>query len=287
MGGFNEYGAIKKLGLRHVRDAFCGADKISVEWRALNYAGAPDYQRAIAEYDRFASFFTDQGVEIVWLPQEPSLTMDAVYVRDATLISPKGLIACSMGKAARSHEPALASQLYSKSGFPVAGAIQGQGKIEGGDFIWLDDACAVGWGYRTNAEGIRQLKDTLGPQTHVEVVGLPHYKGPSDVFHLMSFISPLDHDLALIYSPVMPVPFRNWLLDRGIRFVEVPDEEFETMACNVLALAPRKCLMVAGNPETRRRLEAAGCEVLIYEGWEISRKGEGGPTCLTRPLERE
>ncbi len=168
------------------------------------------------------------------------------------------------------------------------GSIDGNGRLEGGDFVWLDEStCAVGHGYRTNAEGIRQLKVILGPEIEVIEVPLPHYKGPDDVFHLMSFVSPLDRDLMLVYSPVMPVPFRQRLLARGIRLVEVPDDEFETMGCNVLALGPRICLMVDGNTETRNRLEAAGCEVLVYSGQEISRKGEGGPTCLTHPLERD
>jgi len=161
-------------------------------------------------------------------------------------------------------------------------------RIEGGDFVWFDEGtCAVGLTYRTNAEGIRQLREILGQGVEVIETALPHYKGPGDVFHLMSILSPLDRDLALVYSPLMPIPFRDWLVDRGVALVEVPDEEFETMGCNVLALGPRRCLVVEGNPETRRRLEAAGCLVESYEGLEISIKGGGGPTCLTRPLARE
>jgi len=82
------------------------------------------------------------------------------------------------------------------------------------------------------------------------------------------------------------VPFWNNLLERGFRLVEVPEEEFATMGPNVLALAPGRCLMLEGNPVTRRRLEQAGCEVLTYRGREISLKAEGGPTCLTRPVWR-
>ena len=177
---------------------------------------------------------------------------------------------------------------YEALGVTVLGAIVGDGLLEGGDFLWLDDAtCAVADGYRTNPEGIRQLRDILGAGIHVEAVALPHHRGPDACLHLMSFISPLDRDLALVFSPLMPVPFRNWLLERGIGLVEVPDEEFEaTMGCNVLALAPRKCLAIDGNPVTRARLEAAGCEVVAYKGREISLKGGGGPTCLTRPLIR-
>jgi N-dimethylarginine dimethylaminohydrolase len=118
-------------------------------------------------------------------------------------------------------------------------------------------------------------------------VPLPHWKGPSDVFHLMSMISPIDSDLALVYAPLLPVPFMELLLDRGIRLVEVPVEEFDSMGCNVLTVAPRVCVMVEGNPLTRRRLEREGAEVHIYPGGDISLPGDGGPTCLTRPLLRE
>jgi N-dimethylarginine dimethylaminohydrolase len=160
--------------------------------------------------------------------------------------------------------------------------------LEGGDFLWLDEATAVvGRGYRTNDEGIEQLEILLADTADdLVVVPLPHWKGPSDVFHLMSVISPIDHDLALVYSPLLPVPFREFLLHRGVSLVEVPDEEFESMGCNVLAVAPRVCLVVEGNPVTRRRLEDAGAQVHAYSGEEISLPGCGGPTCLTRPLLR-
>jgi N-dimethylarginine dimethylaminohydrolase len=104
--------------------------------------------------------------------------------------------------------------------------------------------------------------------------------------HMLSLISPLANDLALVYLPLMPVRLVELLEQRGVGFVEVPDEEFESMACNVLALAPRVALALEGNPETRRRLEAAGVDVRVYPGEELSRKGDGGPTCLTRPLVR-
>jgi len=184
--------------------------------------------------------------------------------------------------------PASLAAHFEARAIPVAGAIGGSGLLEGGDFIWLDEhTCAVASGYRTNAEGIRQLSALLGPRVQVEVVALPHHRGPDECLHLMSVISPLDADLALVFSPLMPVTFREWLLERGIDLVEVPDNEFDPfMGCNVLALAPRRCLVIDGNPETRMRLEAAGCETVSYPGSEISIKGGGGPTCLTRPLVR-
>ena len=287
MGALNEYGPIRRIALRHARDAFGSRAVIERQWRELGYKAAPDFEKAVAEYDRFAETIADSGAEIIFLPASDALSLDAIYLRDALLPGPEGLVQCNMGKKTRVPEPEAAGRALADHGLAVIGAVNGQGRIEGGDFVWLDEAtCVVGLTYRTNAEGARQLREILGPGVTVETVDLPHYRGPEDVFHLMSILSPLDRDLALVHSPLMPIGFRRRLLDRGLALVEVAEEEFETIGCNVLALGPRRCLMLDGNPKTRRRLEAAGCEVLVYRGREISAKGDGGPTCLTRPLER-
>ena len=209
------------------------------------------------------------------------MTLDAVYVRDATALTPHGFVPCPLGKAQRRPEAEIAATYYAANAFAPAGA------LTEGAIIWFDDrTCVIGQGYRTNAQAISEFSVLCGPEVEVFTVPLPHYKGPSDVFHLMSMISPVDADLAVVYSPLLPVPFREWLVSRGIEFIEVPDEEFPIMGCNVLALGPRKVLMLEGCPQTEGRIAAAGCEVLTYKGDEISRKGEGGPTCLTRPLIR-
>jgi N-dimethylarginine dimethylaminohydrolase len=192
-----------------------------------------------------------------------------------------------MGKPLRAGEPDAQAEAFRAAGIPVIGAIEPPGQLEGGDLVWFDArTVAIGRGYRTNDEGIRQFAALVGSGVDVITVPLPHYRGPGDVFHLMSILSPVDADLAVVYSLLMPVPFREWLLARGIRFVEVPDAEFDSMGANVLAIAPRRCLMVAGNPRTRDALRAAGATVVEYDGTEISLKGGGGPTCLTRPLHR-
>lgn len=173
-------------------------------------------------------------------------------------------------------------------GVPVYYTLQGEAQAEGGDLLWVDhDTLAVGQGFRTNAEGLRQLKEAL-ERIGVTIipVPLPYHAGPQGCLHLMSLISLVDHDLTVVYLPLLPVPFWQYLKGRGFRFIEVPDEEFETMGANVLALAPGKCLMLEGNPITRRRLEEFGCQVATYKGNEISLKAEGGPTCLTRPILR-
>lgn len=284
----NEYGKISRISLRDPKAAFGGQPRINAEWQRLNYHAQPDYECALGEYTAFVEALNVTDAEVLYLEGSNQLTLDAIYVRDAAIPSPRGLILANMGKPDRAEEPATNGAQLHKQGIDIAGTISGGGRVEGGDFVWLDDqTCAVGEGYRTNAEGIAQLKALLGPAVHVEVCPLPHYKGQDDVFHLMSMLSPLDRDLALVYSPLMPVPFRSWLLELGLQLVEVREHEFESMGCNVLAVSPRQCVMVEGNPDTRDALQAVGCTVTCYAGTEISRKGEGGPTCLTRPLERE
>ena len=290
-GGQNEVGRIKRIVLKHARDALVSQEFIDSQWQALGYTSPVNYDAAVREYDAFVSLLQEHVHEVHFVHSvhsSDSVGIDSIYVRDASLITGRGAILCNMGKEARRGEPAAMGEFYREIGVPVLGAITGDGYVEGGDVLVLcGSKIAVGRGYRTNDEGIRQLRTlTAGTVDEIIVVPLPHHKGPSDVFHLMSFISPIDHDLALVYSPLLPVPFREWLLAQGIKLVEVPDEEFETMGCNVLALAPRKCLALDGNPVTRARLEAAGAEVLTYKGDEISRKGAGGPTCLTRPIQR-
>jgi N-dimethylarginine dimethylaminohydrolase len=283
----SEIGELRKVLLKQPAAAFRSQSDIDRQWRDLNYLDAPDFASAAREFEAFLAIFEAQGVEVCFLPDDIDTGMDSLYVRDATIITDEGAVLCRMGKPARRGEPAASGAGLSTVGVSTHGSISGEGQIEGGDVSWLDpETLVVGRGYRTSAEGIRQLRALLPDRVALVEVPLPHWQGPADVFHLMSMLSPIDRDLLLVYSPLLPVPFREYLLERGFGLVEVPDEEFESMGCNVLALGPRRCLMLDGNPITRARLEAAGAEVICYEGEEISRKGCGGPTCLTRPLLR-
>ncbi len=222
------------------------------------------------------------------LPKADGVGLDSIYVRDASVVCDRGVILCNMGKPQRAPEPGAQEAALRLLGCPILGSIQPPGRLEGGDVVWLDErTIAVGHGYRTNEAGIAQLRSFLGDSIdELLTVPLPHWRGAADVFHLMSIVSPVDRDLAVVYSPLMPVPFRERLLEQGMTLVEVPDDEFESMGANVLAIGPRQCVMMAGNPITRAQLETAGAQVLEYEGSEISLKGGGGPTCLTRPLQR-
>jgi len=274
--------------LKHPRAAFGDTASIERQWRALNFTAPPDLARATAEYDRFVALLNQNGVGMEFLSDTETSGLDSIYVRDASVVCDRGAIVCRMGKPARETEPAAQEAALRAIGYPIAGRIEAPGRLEGGDVLWLDRrTIAVGRGYRTNDEGILQLRRLLGHAIdELITVPLPHWRGPADVFHLMSIISPVDDDLAVVYSPLMPVAFREFLIARGTTLVDVPDEEFDTMGANVLALAPRTCVMLNQNPLTRERLEKNGATVIAYEGSDISLKGGGGPTCLTRPLKR-
>lgn len=283
-----ETGRLTRVLLKHARDAFVSDEAIASQWQSLAFTAAPSLRGAIEEYDAFADVLRGCGAQLEFLPANDTTNADSIYVRDASVVCARGAIICRMGKRLRAGEPAAQKSSLRQLGIPIVGEIVEPGCLEGGDVIWLDDrTIAVGRGYRTNADGILQLRALLADSIdELMVVPLPHWRGAGDVLHLMSLISPVDRALAVVFSPLLPVPFRESLLDRGYELVDVPEDEFESMGTNVLALAPRECVMLAGNPKTRAALERAGARVVEYNGTEISVKGAGGPTCLTRPLAR-
>lgn len=284
----SEFGKIRSIFIKSVENAFINDDIIDAQWEGLNYLGKPDLLKAKEEYQNFESILSNNDSNIQHLAFHDSVTMDSIYCRDASIATNGGMIICNMGKSDRVNEPNAEFEAFEKAEINVLGKIEAPGTLEGGDVAWLDEnTLAVGHTYRTNLVGIAQLEAMLAPLgVEVITVPLPHFRGPSDVFHLMSILSPVDKDLAVVYSPLMPISFRNELISRGYAFIEVPETEYDSMGCNVLAIAPRECMIVKGNPITKQLLEANGCKVHEYEGQEISVKGGGGPTCLTRPIER-
>lgn len=281
-------GELKGVLLKRPAEAFVNQATIDEQWQALNYCSEPDFDVAAAQHEQFTQLLNRAGAEILTLPKSEGTGLDSVYVHDAALICARGAILCNMGKPLRRGEPAALGAFFQQLGIPVLGQIGGEGLLEGGDVLWVDErTVAVGEGYRSNAAGIRQLRVLLSDLVDdVLTVQLPHWTGPDDCLHLQSNMSLLDYKLALVYSRLLPVPFRQYLLARSFTLIEVPDSEYDSMACNVLAVAPRKVIAVSGNPITRSRMEAAGVDVMTYEGSDISIKGAGGPTCLTRPFWR-
>ena len=256
-------------------------------WEAYGWRSAPDAARAVAEHAAFRAELERAGAVVEIGSGRIEDDPDAIYAYDPLLMTDAGAILLRPGKEGRRAEPDAAADDLSARGIEIAGRLEAPATAEGGDLFWLDRSTLLaGRSYRTNDDGVAQLRALLGPSIDVIVFDLPHLHGPQECLHLMSFISPLDTDLAVVSLPLVPVRLMDLLRERAIRLVEVPEEEFSSMGPNVLALGPRVALALEGNPETRRRMEREGVDVRTYVGDEISRKGDGGPTCLTRPLER-
>lgn len=255
---------------------------------AWHYAGRPDLSRALAEHDALVAELRAAGSEIIYHDAPQPGRADAIFAFDPALITDAGAVILSMGKEQRRGEEAAMARRFEELGIPILYTLHDDARAEGGDLLWVDHhTLAVGQGFRTNAEGLRQLREALEPiGITVIPVELPYYTGPQACLHLLSLISLVDEKLAVVYPSLIAVSFWQELKRRAIHLLEVPAAEFASMGTNVLALAPRRCLMLAGNPRTQQLLEEAGCNVVTYTGNEISLKAEGGPTCLTRPLWR-
>lgn len=259
------------------------------DWQAFGYLHPIEHAVAAQEHAALRGILAESGAELVVGEIDDSALQDAIFPYDPVFMTEAGAVLCRMGKPLRAAEVELAEQTMRDLGIPIAGRIEAPGTLEGGDCLWLDaQTLVIGRGYRSNSEGIRQMAEIVAPQgVEVVAVDLPHWHGPGECLHLLSLISMLDADLAVVYLPLMAVALVQLLHERGIRLVEIPPEEFPTQGTNVLALGPRRCLILEDNRETIRRLRAAGCEVMTYRGNEISHNRAGGPTCLTRPLLRD
>jgi dimethylargininase len=256
-------------------------------WKEHGWRAEPDPGRIAAEHAALRAALAGAGAEVVVASEPVDGDPDAVYVYDPAVVSERGAVLLRPGKELRRPEVEAASRELARAGVTVLGRLEAPARAEGGDTLWLDEqTLAVGLGYRTNATGAEQLARLL-PGVDVPAFDLPHFRGPREVLHLLSLVSPLDEDLALVHLPLLPARLVQLLRERDVHLVELPEEELDSLGCNVLALAPRVALALEGNPETRRRLERAGVEVRTYPGEELSRKGDGGPTCLTCPLARD
>ena len=279
---------LKTVLMKHPEKVYKNEASLKSQWSDLNYLEQPKLSKSIVDYNYFVNLVSKAGTTVEFLPESDKTGLDSLYTHDPAVVTNRGVILCNLGKDARKGESGAVEDYCNQNGLPILGKITPPGTLEGGDVLWIDEkTVAVGEGYRTNSEGIRQFHELLSDGVdEVIPVPLPHWTGPTDCLHLLSNVSPVDHDLYVVYSPLITVPFRNYLLKRGIQLIEVPEEEYSTLGCNILALAPRKVIMVDGNPKVRSTLEKEGVEVSVFDGSEICLKGAGGPTCLTRPIYR-
>lgn len=275
---------LRTVLVKRPEQAFAVSDPV-----AWHYTARPDVTIAQQEHDALVDLLRKGSAEVVYHDEPQPDHADAIFTFDPALVTDHGAIILSMGKPQRRGEEAVIARRFEQLGVPILYTLHGDARAEGGDLLWVDhDTLAVGLGFRTNTEGLRQLREALSAiGVKVIPVELPYYTGPEACLHLLSLISIIDENTAVVYPSLMAVPFWQELQRRYFNLIVIPEEEFPTMGTNVLALAPRKCLMLEGNPVTKHLLEEAGCEVMTYTGNEISLKAEGGPTCLTRPILRD
>ncbi len=289
-GAQNMVAPLRRVMLSRPGRAMAAADP--AVW---HYTGALDGEKLEANHAALRAVIEASGAEILTLAADDGAGLielsDAVFTHDPSLVTAGGAVLLNMGKTLRRGEVAQHRDFYARHGIPILGAITAPGQVEAGDCVWIDDRrLAVGMGFRTNLAGVEQLRALLAPlEVTVEGFDLPVFHGKAACLHLMSLISMLDHDLALVHKPLFPARLLLWLEERGITCLDAPADEFRdsgTLSVNVLTLAPRHCVMVEGFPQTAALLAEAGCRVETFPGDELCLKAEGGPTCLTRPLLR-
>lgn len=278
---------LRRVLMRSAVNAMRGADR--AVW---HYGPGFDPTKAATQHAALAGLVTASGAEIEWIEDHADGLSDSVFTHDPSLMTDRGALILSMGKPLRAREPSLHEETYRRLGIPILGRVEAPGQVEGGDCVWVDArTLAIGRGVRSNQEGIQQVSNLLTP-LGVSVYGfdLPLWQGEEACLHLMSVISPLADDLALVYSPLLPAPFYQMLKVRGIRLVEGDAEEFAAsngLSLNVLPTSPNKVIAVAGFPNTKAAMESAGCIVETFEADALCIACEGGPTCLTRPILRQ
>ncbi|MCB0908693.1 MAG: hypothetical protein KDB63_16425 [Nocardioidaceae bacterium] len=258
----------------------------AADYAAAGWHSSPDPARAADEHAAFVAVLEAAGAHVDVLPPTEGLA-DACFTYDPVFVAGEGMIVLQQAKPTRMAEPPVLASELAALGVPELGRLTGPARADGGDLYWLDEqTLAAGRGYRTNALAHAQLRDLLAPQGIALVpFDLPHDQGPDMVLHLMSFVSAISDDLAVVYEPLAPVALLEALAERGVRRVPVSRDEYNALGSNLLALAPGHVVIFEGAPRLTADLRTAGVEVTVVDCSQFA-LGDGGPTCLTRPLLR-
>lgn len=259
---------------------------VSGDWQKAGWR-VPDGPTLLAQHEAFVQVLLDLGCEVDIAPAVEGM-VDAVYMYDSAFVIGSGAVLLHSPKPSRQGEAHMAEEALNQAGVPIVARLTGSARCDGGDLLWLEDGTLIaGRTYRTNAAAHEQLKALIEADGHQFLrADMPHDKGPDVCLHLMSVVSPVRADLAVVFEPLSPTPLLEALTMRDVSWISVDADEYELMGTNVLAVRPGVVIMIDGLPKTRRALEAAGVEVHVYDGSHLSHKGDGGPTCLTRPLWR-
>lgn len=247
------------------------------------YPAQPNLSIAQQEHDRFVGILMDAGVKVLYHEEVLVDRADAIFLRDPAMIISDGAVIFQMAKKLRRGEEDGIRRCLEKLDIPILHQFSGDVFIDGGDLVWIDKhTLAVGQGPRTGKAGLDQLEKVLS-RHGIRLLPVPF----TNALHLASVFCIVHQNIAVVMPHYLPESFSEFLEERGFHLITLPKEEDDSLGISILTLSPGKCLMLAGNPVTMRRLKSAGCEVMTYQGDEISLKGGGGPLCLTQPLLRE
>ncbi len=285
------YGSQSMIGLlkRVLVRSPIEANQYAEGWRKWGYLRKPDTELAREEHANFVEILKGEGVGVNFVEDTHRERFDAIFTSDPAMVTDRGAVILQMGKELRKGEEEALREKIEEMNIPLLGRVGGAATLEGGDILWLDQKTVIiGRSYRSNSLGFEQLKSILDNfVSNIWQLDLPHWHGPGECLHLLSLISLIDTDLALVYPELAPIALIETLKIRGVQIIEVPRAEFESQGCNALTLEPRKCLTVAGNANIQKSLEKEGVEVIEFEGNEICLNRTGGPTCLVCPILRE
>lgn len=288
-GAESMYDKLESILIKRPEDAFISQKHIDENYEKYDYLGRPIFEHVLSDFASFESILKENVRNVYYLPKDTHVGIDSIYAHDPLEVTEKGAMYFQMGKELRKNEPEATRKYLESIGVPTLGRLKGSATMEGGDLLWVDKkTVAIGLSDRTNEEGIKQFREIMGEMVdEVIPVPLPYVpSGKKKVMHLSGAIHIIAKDLAVIYPMYMPALFRSNLIERGFNFIEVSETEKKTKGTNVLALSPKKCMMVRGNKGVKRGIEEFGGEVLEFDGADLNIKGDGGPTCLTAVLLR-
>jgi len=281
MSSYGVRSSVSRLRRAALRRPAVTGDFLGAGWRP------PQHDLLVRQHDEFASLLAGLGVAVELLPADEG-QVDSVFCYDPGFVIGSGLVEFRSAKPVRRLEGASLARALGERRVPTIASMKVPAVMDGGDLCWIArDLVVAGRSYRTNQgahDFMRRLLEGEGQQ--LLSFDMPHDLGPDHVLHLMSGISPITDDLVVVYPRILPVPLMQLLAERGIQTLEVGFDEYRTFGGNILAVEPGVVVIFAGNPNITKALRDKGVEVHEIDASEIA-KGDGGPTCLTRPIRRD
>jgi len=276
---------------------------ISKDYQLFNLPEGPTYfDRLQEEHRSLVAALEAEGIEVIYLNSVgPFIGTYGIplrsipYTRETIIIRGGAIIERPVVAYKKGLEFYHAKRLM-ELGCPILHTITGKGAYEASNMVWIDDISVIlAVGLRGNMEGLRQVEQVL--RNHgvedIHIAHLPGYLyerkrqvgGSSGIFHLDMTFGMAYYKIGVLWPGGVGYDTILWLESKGVDIIEVPDEELNMCAANLLPIAPKKVIVSSINLKVTRELRKRGIDVIELDLSEFA-KGGGGPTCLTLPLIR-